>query len=347
MNLLSLATSLPENSFTQLECLTALEAAPFWADLNARSRMILEKVLSGEGGIEKRHFCLNSISEAFARDAEQLNQAYELHAPQLAAEAVRKAVEKSGRELAKVDAVFLSSCTGYLCPGVTSYVAEELGLREDVFLQDMTGLGCGAAVPLIRAASGYIAENPEHLIITVSVEVCSAAFFVEDDFGVLISNCIFGDGAAAALWSGRGGAWMVSDFQSIHVPEEREKIRFTNAGGKLRNQLHKTVPQLAGQTVKRLLEKRNLAHGQVDQYITHGGGRDVIEQLEAVIPDLPNQTLSYAREVMRSCGNMSSPSVLFALELFLNDEAEASAEHLWMCAFGAGFSAHACQLVRV
>ena len=228
------------------------------------------------------------------------------------------------------------------------YVAEQLGLREDVFLQDMTGLGCGAAVPLLRAASGYITENPDNLIVTVAVEVCSAAFFVEDDLGVLISNCIFGDGASAALWSGAGGEWKVGDFQSLHVPEEREKIRFTNSQGKLRNQLHKSVPNLVVKTVGRLFEKRNLDHGVVDQFITHGGGRDVIEGLEKVLPRIPNQQLTYVREVMRDCGNMSSPSVLVALELFLEDSIQKqSSSHLWMCAFGAGFSAHSCQLVKV
>jgi alkylresorcinol/alkylpyrone synthase len=256
MKLHSVASAFPPNSFTQAECLDAMREAPFWDELNSRSRIVLEKVLMGNSGIEKRHFCVDQLTDAWSRDAQELNEAYEKEAPRLAAEAVRKAIAESGRQPDEIDALFLSSCTGFLCPGVSSYVAEILGLRSDVFLQDMTGLGCGAAVPLMRAAKGVVADNPAAVVVTVAVEVCSAAFYVEDDFGVLISTCIFGDGAAAAVWSGGGDGWQLDNFQSVHYPEQREKIRFTNAGGKLRNQLDKSVPKLAGAAVAELYAKR-------------------------------------------------------------------------------------------
>ena len=145
-----------------------------------------------------------------------------------------------------------------------------------------------------------------------------------------------------------GGAWKVADFQTLHYPEQREKIRFTNAQGKLRNQLDKTVPKLAGQAVQSLYEKRNLTHGEPQQYITHGGGRDVIEELERVLPNIPQGQLGYPREIMAQYGNMSSPSVLAALELFLADQGEhGEVSHVWMTAFGAGFSAHSCQLYKL
>ncbi|PQJ27747.1 type III polyketide synthase [Rubritalea profundi] len=338
MKLLSVASAFPEHSYTQAECLTAMRGAPFWEELNSRSRLLLEKVLSGNSGIEKRHFCVDSLELAWSRDAQELNQAYEREAPALAANAVRKALAKSEIDPSKVDALFLCSCTGFLCPGVSSYLAEILGLRSDVFLQDMTGLGCGAAVPLMRAAEGVVALNPDAVVVTVAVEVCSAAFFVEDDFGVLISTCLFGDGASAVVWSGRAGGWQVKNFQSLHFPEEREKIRFTNAGGKLRNQLDKSVPELAAKVVERLYKMRS---SEPDALVTHGGGRDVVEALERV---LPIDSLEYARAVLDQYGNLSSPSVFVALEKCL--ESAPDLEHLWMCSFGAGFSAHSCELRR-
>ncbi len=343
MNLIAVGSAFPSNRFTQLECLDAMKGADFWQGLTGRSRMVLEKVLAGESGIQKRHLALDSLEEAWRRGAQELNEAYEQEAPDLAADAVRNALAKSGHRLDEIDAVFVSSCTGYLCPGVSSHLAERLGLRADVFLQDMTGLGCGAAVPLMRAADGVIARNPDAVILTVAVEVCSAAFYVEDDFGVLISTCLFGDGAAAAVWSGSGGSWKVQDFASLHIPEEREKIRFTNAGGRLRNQLDRSVPELAGKTVKALYQKRRK---EPQAWVTHGGGRDVIEALEKA---LPAGELSLARGVMRDYGNLSSPSVLVALERFLEQESSAASdvEHVWMCAFGAGFSAHSCELTRL
>jgi predicted naringenin-chalcone synthase len=340
MNLAAVGSAFPSNSFTQQECLDAMKAADFWQGLKGRSQMVIEKVLSGDSGIQKRHFALDSLEQAWSRGAQELNEAYEKEAPDLAVSAIQNAIAKSGHRLDEVDAVFVSSCTGYLCPGVSSHLAERLGLRADVFLQYMTGLGCGAAVPLLRAADGVLARNPDAVVVTVAVEVCSAAFYVEDDFGVLISTCLFGDGAAAAVWVGDKGEWKVSDFSSLHIPEEREKIRFTNANGRLRNQLDRSVPDLAAATVEKLYEKRQR---EPQAWVTHGGGRDVIDALEHV---LPVGELTLARGVMRDYGNLSSPSVLVALERFLDQE-NANVEHVWMCAFGAGFSAHSCELHRL
>src|SRR5690606_35807451 len=153
---------------------------------------------------------------------------------------------------------FVCTCTGYLCPGVTSHVAERLGLRSDAYLADLVGLGCGAAIPTLRAAQGFLAANPGATVATVAVEICSAAFYADDDPGVLISLCLFGDGAAAAIWRGDGapGDWQAGHFTTTHRPVEREKIRFVNAGGKLRNKLHRTVPGLAADAVAELYAKR-------------------------------------------------------------------------------------------
>ncbi len=339
MKLISIASGFPECRYTQLECLEAMRNAEFWSDLKDGSRRILERVLQNEGGIHERRFALSELSDAWRRDAQELNQYYEKCAPEIAEKAAFSALKKAGFVASEIDALFVCSCTGYLCPGVSSYLAERIGLREDAYLQDLTGLGCGAAIPMFEAAAGYVALHPEARVLTVAVEICSAAFYVEDDAGVLISTCIFGDGASAAIFSGTEGNWSVGHFKSIHRPESREMIRFTNASGKLRNQLHKNVPAMAAGVVKELYDKRSNKHANL---ITHGGGRDVIVALEAT---LEIESLLYARKVMGQFGNLSSPSVMVALEMFLDDATDGN--QIWMCSFGAGFSAHACELTRI
>jgi alkylresorcinol/alkylpyrone synthase len=269
-----------------------------------------------------------------------LNEEFEREAPALGGRALAKALERAGMEPSSVDALFVCTCTGYLCPGVSSHLAEQLGLRDDIYLADLVGLGCGAAVPMLRAAQGYLAANPGAVVATVAVEICSAAFYINDDPGVLISLCLFGDGAAAALWTAGGdeGDWQAGHFTTIHRPDEREKIRFVNSTGKLKNQLHRAVPGLAAEAVARLFSKRS---ADPDQIIAHSGGRDVIEALEEVLPF----TLTETRGILRDHGNMSSPAVLFALERRL-DEARATDRRFWLTAFGAGFAAHACEMWR-
>jgi len=341
MFLRSIASAVPEYPFTQQQCWHAMQDGGLTSSLKPRSAGLVEKILTGgNSGITTRNFAVPDIVPLFNRGPQQLSEDYEREAPALAEQALDKAITKAGISPAEIDALFLCTCTGYLCPGVTSHVAKKLGLRDDVYLADLVGLGCGAAIPTLRAAHGYLAANPDAIVAVVAVEICSAAFYADDDPGVLISLCLFGDGASASIWSGKGdtGDWQAGDFTTIHVPQEREKIRFVNAAGHLKNQLHKSVPGLAAEAVAKLYARRT---GDPDQVLAHSGGRDVIEALEGVLPF----TLAETRGVLAHHGNMSSPSVLFALEKRLASAPDD--RHLWLTAFGAGFAAHACEMKRV
>lgn len=309
--------------------------------LRPRSVDLIRKILTNpDSGIERRNLALDRIDSVFHHGAQDLNENFEREAPPLAHEALTRALEKAGIAADGIDALFLCTCTGYLCPGVSSHLAERSGMRPDVFLADLVGLGCGAAIPMLRAAQGYLAANPRAKVATVAVEICSAAFYADDDPGVLISLCLFGDGAAAAIWDGgsRDGDWQAGHFATIHRPEDREKIRFVNSGGRLKNQLHRAVPGLAAEAVRELFARSTASP---DQVLAHSGGRDVIEAIEAKLPF----SLTETREVLRDHGNMSSPSVLFALDRRLARPG-ASDRRLWLTAFGAGFAAHSCELWR-
>jgi predicted naringenin-chalcone synthase len=341
MYLRSIATAVPHRSFTQKACWDEIREGDYLDSLKPRSAALVEKILSnGTSGIERRHLALSATTDPFGQDAETLSHNFEREAPPLAGRALMEALRKAGLVAADVDALFVCTCTGYLCPGVSSHVAEQTGMRHDVYLADLVGLGCGAAVPMMRAAQGFLAANPQAVVATVAVEICSAAFYVDDDPGVLISLCLFGDGAAAAIWTGKGAAgdWQAGHFTTTHRPAEREKIRFVNSGGKLKNQLHRAVPELAGQAVAELFARRA---GEPDQVLAHSGGRDVIDSLESVLPYQLHET----REILRQHGNISSPAVLFALERRLAEN-HAADRRLWLTAFGAGFAAHACELWR-
>lgn len=340
MYLESIATANPPHRYSQPKCLRALQSSPAFGSLKSISRLLMAKILgNGTSGVDSRGFCLPELAPVLERDAQQLNETFEREAPALAEAALVPALERAGLVAADLDALFICTCTGYLCPGVTSHVAEDLGIRETAYLQDLVGLGCGAAIPMLRSAAGFLAANPGAKVATVAVEVCSAAFYLDNDPGVLISLCLFADGAAAAIWSDQPGEgkWQAGRFTTVHRPALRESIRFVNAGGKLRNQLDRAVPELAASAVAELYAKRQ---GEPDRVLAHSGGRDVIDALETVLP----HRLTETREVLRDHGNMSSPSVLFAL-----DRAMASAgddRRWWLTAFGAGFAAHACELWR-
>ncbi|MGA0846020.1 MAG: 3-oxoacyl-[acyl-carrier-protein] synthase III C-terminal domain-containing protein [Luteolibacter sp.] len=309
--------------------------------LRPRSAELMRKILTQRSsGIERRHFAVDRIDDVFERTAQELSERFESKAPELAALALDRSLKRAGMAAADLDALFVCTCSGYLCPGVSSHVAERSGMRHDAYLADLVGLGCGAAIPMMRAAQGFLAANPGAKVATLAVEICSAAFYADDDPGVLVSLCLFGDGAAAAIWDGDpvAGAWQLGHFVTTHQPENRGKIRFVNAQGKLKNQLHRSVPELASRAVEALYARR---HETPDQVLAHSGGRDVIEAIEARLPFQLTET----RDVLRDHGNMSSPSVLFALERRLAAFSDQD-QRLWLTAFGAGFAAHACEMWR-
>ena len=338
MFLQSLHSAFPGKPYTQAEIWDILSSNGSTKVLSRRGARILETVLLGDSGISTRHFALNP-ENLLTLDAQALNQSFEREAPTLAAAALEKCLATTSLSASDLDALFLCTCTGYLCPGVSSHLAERIGMRPDAILSDLTGLGCGAAIPTLHAAKCLLAERPDAIVATVAVEICSAAYFLCDDPGVLVSACLFGDGASAAIWRGAGGPgqWRAGEFRSLHVPSQREKIRFVNDGGKLRNQLDRAVPGVAADAVVTLFEK---CDGTPDAIIAHCGGRDVIEAIEGRIPEHP---LNETRAALRRLGNLSSPSVLVALEDRL---AANSDNHLWLTAFGAGFTAYSCDLRR-
>ena len=343
MYLRALATATPPHSFTQRECLDLVQASPeTLARLDRRSRLTLGAILRGDSGIERRQFALHDPEKIFRLDADGLNEEFRAAAPDLAGRALARALEEAGLTRGELDVLIVTTCTGYLCPGVSSYVAESLGLRGDVWLQDIVGLGCGAAIPALRAAASILAADPGLNVACLSVEICSAAFYLDNDPGVVVSACLFGDGAAATVWQGekKDSTLCCHGFSSLHQPEHRDLIRFEQREGKLRNLLHPTVPGLAAKAVGRLYRAAS-GTKPVARVLSHAGGRDVIEAIES---ELPGVRLDETREVLRQHGNMSSPSVLFALDQARRKGPPSPGADWWMVSFGAGFSAHACRL---
>jgi predicted naringenin-chalcone synthase len=349
MYLTGLGTAVPARRFTQAECWAALQQAPQFPQLNARAQALLKKVLTVENGIATRHLGVEDLTEAFALRPDVLHQRFARHAPALAAEAAEKALAAARLSAAKVDAVIISTCTGYLCPGLTSYVSERLGLRGDVLALDLVGQGCGAAMPNLRAAEALLAGNRAQHVLSVCVEICSAAFYLDNDPGVLISACLFGDGAGAAVFSARPGAharrveWKAS--RSLLVPAERDSLRFEQRDGMLRNILTREVPVLAARHVESLLREmlhgHPLKHAEVTGWILHAGGREVLASLQKNLK-LNESDVRFSAGVLRDFGNVSSPFVLFVLERALAHNAPGG--WWWMSSFGAGFSCHGALL---
>src|SRR5882672_9751627 len=318
MFITSLGTAAPQHRFTQKECWDIFSASELSRQLDSRSRAIIKKVLTGNNGIVSRHLVLDRVDEAFDVTPDILHARYVKHAPLLATQAAERALADAGTDCKQIDALLISTCTGYLCPGLTSYVGERLGLRPDAVALDLVGLGCGAALPNMRAGEALISSGQCRRVLSICVEVCSAAVYLDDDPGVLISACLFGDGAGAAVLSAEPAAgrrcvrWRES--ASVTDPSARESLRFEHRGGLLRNILTREVPALAAQHAEEVLDRTlgvaGLARDRIGGWIMHAGGRDVLLALQERLA-IDGDALRYSREALREYGNLSSAFVYF------------------------------------
>ena len=351
MYFVGLGTAAPPRTFTQAECWAAFAAAPQFARLAPRSRALLRKILLGDHGIARRHVALEALVEAFALTPEVLHARFARHAPALATAAATRALSAAATAPEAIDALLVSTCTGYLCPGLTSYVSEGLGLRPDVVALDLVGQGCGAAVPNWRAAEALVTARRARRVLSVCVEVCSAAFYLDDDPGVLVSACLFGDGAGAAvLAEAPGPAARRLEWHSAETqlnPAERDRLRFEQRGGMLRNILSPTVPELAAasaeQVLTTMLTRAGLGRDELRTWVLHPGGRLILEALRRRLR-LSEEAVAWSAAVMEEYGNLSSASLYFVLETALTGRAPAG--WWWVSSFGAGFSCHGV-LLRV
>lgn len=349
MFLSSIGTALPARRFSKGECWEAFVRSEWFERLSPRAHAVAKTVLRRDNGMEERWLAVESLEEVFAIDPDTLHRRFVTHAPRLAEAAARQALERAALAPQSIDAVIVSTCTGYLCPGLSGYVVERLGLRTNVLGFDLVGQGCGGALPNWQVASALIGAQQCEQVLSICVEVCSAAMYLDDDPGVLISACLFGDGAGAAVLSRRPPLdrrrleWRGT--ASLTNPIEREALRFEQHGGLLRNVLTRQVPRLAAEHAERVLTDAlalvDIQRSQINTWIFHAGGRDVLRSLAERF-GLPPDALRYSREALRRYGNLSSAFVYFVLDAALADTAPGG--WWWLSSFGAGFTCHGALL---
>jgi predicted naringenin-chalcone synthase len=344
-----IGTATPSTRYTKSECLEAFQRSGWFARLDTRSHLIARTVLQRDNGIEARRLALDSLDDVFIIDPDTLDRRFLAHAPALASEAAMSALAAAGLDAAAIGAVVVSTCTGYLCPGLSGYVVERLGLAAGAQAYDLVGQGCAAALPNLQLARSLIASGAVEHVLSVCVEVSSAAMYLDNDPGVLISACLFGDGAGAAVLSrtprveGRRIEW--KDGASLIEPAQRKALMFEQKEGMLRNILTREVPTLAAEYAHRVLAtvlgRARLDSGDVAAWIMHAGGRDVLLALERRF-ELDGDAFRYSAAMLREYGNLSSAFVYFVLAAALADDAPGG--WWWLSSFGAGFSCHGALL---
>ncbi|WP_429885590.1 type III polyketide synthase [Geoalkalibacter halelectricus] len=337
----SIATVVPPYSADQAFAAEFMRSH-YGARLSARSQGLLRTVFSNPS-IHKRHFAVDDPETLVDESADHRIERFTEKSIDLAAQAVTSALAQAGIGPREVKGLVVNTCTGYICPGISTYLLERLGLDRGTRLYDLVGGGCGGALPNLEVAQSLLGAAQDGVVLSVSVEICSAALQMDNDISLIVSNALFGDGASAVvLWRQPRGLKLVASA-GRYVPEQREAIRFVHKEGALHNQLSMKLPELvkeaAGEVVAEVLASQGLKPKDVRHWALHTGGEKIINAVRDAI-GIPEECLAATRQVLAQYGNMSSPTVWFVLKE-IERSGMAVGDWCVMVAYGAGLSAHA------
>jgi alkylresorcinol/alkylpyrone synthase/polyketide synthase Type III len=332
--ILAVGTAVPSSQFTQQE---AFHLCGYTSE---RAHKIFLN-----SGIDTRCFYFESSPNRF-EDSDQSNQRFLKGAMDTGVRAIGNCLANASMTPQDIDLLVVCTSTGYVCPDIGSRLIGQLGFRRDVQRASIVGLGCAGAIPSMQRACDFVRARPGRIALMLTVEICSACYFVDNTLETVVGNAICSDGAAAMVLgigpSHKARYPEVVDFESYLDPNQLDKVGFDHQQGKLRIVLSNEIRNLAAPLLERalnsLLQRHSMSRSDVRFWITHPGGRRVIDNVQKGLCLTPGQT-RFSREVLRTYGNMSSPTVLFVLDDVIQKGKPRPGDWGVMMALGPGMAA--------
>jgi len=303
---------------------------------------ILEVVENSQ--IDRRYAIFPADYLIEPRPLAQTSREYRENAISLSRTVAQQALERAGLAPRDVDMIVTVSCTGVMIPSVDAYLVHEMGFRPDVRRLPITELGCAAGAAGLTRAWEYVRAYPDATVLLIAVELPSLTFQRKDfSQANLISALLFGDGAAAAVISGRAAKGpAIVDSESYLFPDSIDAMGFDLRDTGFHIVLAKEVPQLIrdriGGLVDTFLAKHALQRKDINAWVLHPGGQKLLSYMQEELGVCACQ-VEPSWNVLRDYGNLSSASVLFVLHEWLTSGKVNTGERGLLAAFGPGFSA--------
>ncbi len=288
-----------------------------------------------KSGIDSRHSVLDDFQKEKVSDFTFFPKNKELHpfpgtaarmqvfeekGPELAEQAVRSALQQANVEAKSLTHLILISCTGMVAPGLELDLMRRLDIPSSVERYCIHFMGCYAAFTGLRLADQLVKANPNSRVLVVSVELCTLHFQKEYTEDNLLANSLFGDGAAAALVMQSEKGLQIKNYFSEVLWEGEKDMAWKIGDFGFEMRLSQYIPSLLNQGIRRLrdLFEAKFNFSKVRHVAIHPGGKQILIQVQEAF-GLSPEVNSHALEVLRTCGNMSSASILFVLERMLQD----------------------------
>ena len=308
-----------------------------------RFKRKVKKIFSN-AGVDKRYGIMSPEEVFTATSFEEKNDIYKREVIKLGEQVLSKALKKSNWNPQSLDFIITVSCTGIMIPSVDAFLINLLNLRQDIVRLPVTEMGCAAGISGIVYAHEFLKANPDKRAAVIAIESPTATFQHTDYSMVnVVSAAIFGDGAACVLLSSKeeDQGPEILDTSMYHFYDAQEMMGFKLVNTGLQMILDKEVPEKIAahfpDIINPFLKKNNFDIKAIDHLIFHPGGRKIVETVEALFGKL-GKNIDDTKEVLRQYGNMSSATVLYVLERFMEKELKQGDLGL-MLSFGPGFSA--------
>lgn len=265
---------------------------------------------------------------------------YVRHALPLALRAAQHALEDSAIAPERLTHLVTVSCTGFSAPGYDIGLFKILGLRPTVQRTHVGFMGCHGALNGLRVARALATADPNACVLLVATELCSLHYSYGWNPKRMVANALFADGAAALVGTGTASTppasngtsptrntpgWTCRANGSCLFPDSEDAMTWTIGDVGFEMTLSTRVPNLIGKHLRPWLESwldgQGLALGQVRSWAVHPGGPRILTDVAESL-GLPQASMDVARQVLRECGNMSSPTVLFLIQRLRQSGAE-------------------------
>lgn len=324
---------------------------------NPKALSLLRKI-HNQSGIETRY----SVIEDFLKDnpeefiffpknwslepfptTEQRMDVFERESVKLSLEASLKAMREARVTAKDITHVVVSTCTGSFAPGPDILLQKRLGLRPSVKRTVIGFMGCYAGFSGMRAADQIIRANPEAIVLQVCVELCSLHFQKDPAPEYLVSNSLFSDGCAAAVYTNSRDARhprvdLLGNFSFVDEDSLGQmQWRVGNHGFKMKLSIEvpRTLREQAVSFLEGLLTESGISRADVKGWVIHPGGKKIVEAIQEAL-GLKEHEVASALKVLKQYGNMSSPTVFFVLREELRNHKKN--ELLVSLGFGPGLT---------
>jgi alkylresorcinol/alkylpyrone synthase len=294
--------------------------------------------------VHKRHAIFPLDYTIEPRPLSQTNNEYIEHAVKLGREAAEKCLTRAGLKPEDIDMIITVSCTGFMIPSLDAHLINLMGFRSNVRRMPFTELGCAAGAMALGRAADFLKAEPGGNVLIIAVELPSLTFQRKDiSQANLISSILFGDGAAAVVVSGkqaRGPKILVTETYTF--PDSLAAMGFDLRDSGFHILLAKDVPEMIGGKIGGLvqgfLHRNGRKREEIKGWILHPGGARLLGNIETEL-GLCKCDTQPSWDILGNVGNLSSATILFILQEWLEKRPLKAGEYALAAAFGPGFSA--------